>query len=492
MNILLLYPRFPDTFWSFSHALRFIGKKAAFPPLGLITVAALLPEKFEKRLVDLNVDPLTDADLSWADMVFISAMAIQRKSCHDIIDRCKAAGVKIVSGGPLFTSEPDAFDQVDHLVLDEAELTLPAFIADLENGNPKKVYRAEGYPDIHTTPIPLWGLVRTRRYASMNIQYSRGCPFNCDFCNITTLFGSKPRTKAPQQVLAELDAIYQTGWRGNIFFVDDNFIGNKSVLKKELLPALIEWRKGKKGCVFFTEASINLADDPQLMTLMSEAGFDAVFIGIESPDEDSLTECRKTHNKNRDLLKDIHKIQRSGLQVMGGFIVGFDNDTPSIFQRQIDFIQKSGIVSAMVGMLQAPPGTRLFDRLAREKRVCSDFSGDNVDGRTNIIPTMGLDQLVAGYHAIMKQIYSPGEYYQRVRSFLKELKMPVVRTPTDLQRVFAFFRAGLRLGILGKERFQYWRLLAWTTLRKPKMLPLAVTLAIYGYHYRKICELHIL
>ena len=492
MKILLIYPKFPDTFWSFSYALRFIGKKAAFPPLGLITVAALLPEEFEKRLMDLNVDPLSDDDLSWADMVFISAMAVQRKSCTDIIARCKAVGVKIVAGGPLFTSEQEAFALVDHLVLDEAELTLPAFLADLENGCPKKIYRADGYPDIHNTPIPLWNLVRTRRYATLNIQYSRGCPFNCDFCNITALFGSKPRTKTPRQVIAELDVIYQTGWRGHIFFVDDNFIGNKNALKQDLLPALIEWRKDKKGCVFFTEASINLADDPELMGMMSEAGFDSVFIGIESPDEDSLAECCKTHNKNRDLLKDIKKIHRSGLQVMGGFIVGFDNDTPSIFQRQIDFIQKSGIVSAMVGMLQAPPGTRLFDRLAREKRVNSDFSGDNVDGRTNIIPSMGMDQLVAGYHEIMKQIYSPGKYYQRVRCFLRELKLPEVRTPTDLQRFLAFFRASLRLGVFGKERFQYWRLVMWAMMRRPRLLPLAVTLAIYGYHYRKICELHIL
>jgi len=424
MNVLLIYPKFPDTFWSFSYALRFIGKKAAFPPLGLITVAALLPEQFQLRLVDMNVSALTDDDLAWADMAFISAMAVQRKSAVQVIDRCKIQNLKIVAGGPLFTAQPDAFEQVDHLVLDEAEATLPAFIADMEDGSPKRIYRSNGYPDIHQTPIPLWGLIDMRRYASMNIQYSRGCPFNCEFCNITALFGRTPRTKSPQQVLAELEAIYQTGWRGNIFFVDDNFIGNKSSLKKYLLPALIDWRKDKKGCVFSTETSINLADDPQLMTMMSQAGFDSVFIGIESPDESSLTECRKTHNKNRDLLMDVKIIHRSGLQVMGGFIVGFDSDTPSIFQRQIDFIQKSGIVTAMVGMLQAPPGTRLFDRLAKEKRLCPDFSGNNVDGRTNIIPAMGLEHLVNGYRAIMKQIYSPRRYYQRIRCVLKDLKMP--------------------------------------------------------------------
>jgi len=490
MNILLIYPKFPDTFWSFSYALRFIGKKSAFPPLGLITVAALLPGQFQMRLVDLNVDGLTDDDLAWADMAFISAMAVQRKSAIYVIDRCK--GLKIVAGGPLFTAEPNAFGQVDYLVLGEAEVTLPAFIADLKNGCPKKIYNADGYPDMHQTPVPLWDLIPMRRYASLNIQYSRGCPFNCEFCNITALFGRTPRIKTPQQVVAELDVIYQAGWRGNIFFVDDNFIGNKRSLKEHLLPALIKWRKNKKGCVFFTEASINLADDPELMAMMAEAGFDSVFIGIETPDANSLTECCKTHNKNRDLLQDVKKIHRSGLQVMGGFIVGFDSDPPSIFQRQIDFIQKSGIVTAMVGMLQAPPGTRLFERLAREHRVCTEFSGDNVDGRTNIIPAMGLDKLIDGYRTIMQQIYSPRKYYQRVRRILKELKGPAATTPVNWQRILAFWRACLRLGVLGKERFQYWRLLTWTLARRPKLLPLAVTLAIYGYHYRRICELHIL
>ena len=491
MNVLLIYPKFPDTFWSFSYALRFIGKKAAFPPLGLITVAALLPRQFQIRLVDLNVGCLADDDLAWADMAFVSAMAVQRKSAIDVIDRCMGQGLKTVAGGPLFTAEPHAFEQIDHLVLGEAEITLPAFIADLENGCPKKFYNADGYPDMHRSPIPLWGLIDIRRYASLNIQYSRGCPFNCEFCNITTLFGRTPRTKTPQQVVAELDVIYQAGWRGNIFFVDDNFIGNKRSLKENLLPALTQWRKDKKGCVFFTEASINLADDPELMDMMAEAGFDSVFIGIETPEANSLTECCKTHNKNRDLLQDVKKIHRSGLQVMGGFIVGFDSDPPSIFKRQIDFIQQSGIVTAMVGMLQAPPGTRLFERLARDHRVSDEFSGDNVDGRTNIIPAMGLDRLIDGYRDIMQYIYAPRNYYQRVRRILKELKTPAAVTPTDWQRILAFWRAGLRLGVLGKERFEYWRLLTWTMARRPRLLPLAVTLAIYGYHYRRICELHI-
>lgn len=491
MKALLIYPRIPDTFWSFTHALRFIGKKAAFPPLGLITVSALMPKHYQKQLVDLNVEPLTDAHLAWADIVFISAMAVQRQSAVEAIARCKDKGLKVVAGGPLFTAEPDLFAQVDHLVLGEAEVTFPMFEKDLRLGRPKKIYRASGFCDLRRTPTPDWHLIHTRKYASMSVQFSRGCPFNCEFCNVTTLFGHKPRVKTPRQVIAELDCIYDTGWRGSLFFVDDNFIGNKTYLKKHLLPALIEWRKGKKGIAFLTETSINLADDPELLELMVDAGFDTVFIGIESPEEESLTECHKNHNKNRNLLLDIKKIQRKGMQVMGGFIVGFDSDPPSIFQRQIDFIQKSGIVTAMVGLLQAPPGTRLFERLAKEKRINSDFTGNNVDGRTNIIPAMGIDHLVDGYRTIMRQIYSPRSYYQRVRTILKEMKMPVAIIPNDIHRLMAFLRACLRLGIFGKERCQYWYLLMWTILKRPRLLPLAVTFAIYGYHYRKICELYI-
>jgi radical SAM superfamily enzyme YgiQ (UPF0313 family) len=492
MNVLLIYPEFPDTFWSFTYALPFIGKKAAFPPLGLITVAALLPEQWNKRLVDSNIESLTDEDLAWADMVFIGGMAIQRRSAQQIIARCHAADKKIVAGGPLFTIEPDAFNEVDHLVLDEAELTLPLFLADLHSGQPKKVYRAAQFCDLGDTPVPLWNLVKMEKYASMNLQFSRGCPFNCEFCNVTTLFGHRPRIKTSQQVITELDRLYAAGWQSSIFFVDDNFIGNRGYLKNHLLPALIEWRQNKKGCVFFTEASINLADDPELLAMMVKAGFDAVFIGIESPDEDSLTECHKTQNKNRDLLESVKKIQRTGLQVMGGFIVGFDSDLPSIFQRQIDFIQQSGIAIAMVGLLQAPPGTGLFDRLQRESRVDATFSGDNVDGTTNIIPQMGIKQLSRGYQTIMESIYSPRNYYRRVRTLLQELKTPATIQPMSVQRFFSIFRAAIRLGILGQERFQYWQLMLWTLIRRPKLMPLAITLSIYGYHYRKICERYIL
>jgi radical SAM superfamily enzyme YgiQ (UPF0313 family) len=491
MNVLLVYPEFPDTFWSFKHALRFVGKKCTSPPLGLLTVAAMLPPEWGKRLVDLNVRRLTAKDLAWADMVFLGGMAVQEDSVRQIIARCKEAGVKIVGGGPLFTAAHERFEGVDHFVLNEAELTLPPFLADLAAGRAKHVYATPEFADITTTPVPLWDLVDPRRYASLSVQYSRGCPFDCDFCNVTTLLGHKPRVKTARQILAELDILYARGWRRAVFFVDDNLIGNKARLRDELLPALIEWRKGKVGMPFHTEVSINLADDEPLMHQMAEAGFNMAFVGIETPDEDSLAECSKVQNRNRDLVEDVKRMQRAGLQVMGGFIVGFDSDKPSIFQRQIDFIQRSGVVTAMVGLLQALPGTRLFERLKREGRLRGQSSGDNVDGTTNIVPAMGLDVLHEGYKKIMRHIYSPKHYYRRVRTFLREYKAPKVKAPTDFAQLMAFLRSVVRLGILGRERFQYWRLLVWTYFRRRELFPLAVTLAIYGHHFRRVCELHI-
>ena len=491
MNVLLIYPEFPDTFWSFKHALRFIHKKASSPPLGLLTVAAMLPAEWSKRLIDVNVTQLAEADLEWADYAFISAMVVQRKSARQIVARCKEAGLKVVAGGPLFSSEYKTFETVDHFVLNEAELTLPPFLKDLEQGSAQRIYTTSEFPDLGQTPIPLWDLANLKRYATMNIQFSRGCPFNCEFCNVTALFGHRPRTKSADQMIAELDGLHKLGWRGSIFFVDDNFIGNKRYLKSELLPALIEWQRDKGDITFNTEVSINLADDEQLMRMMVEAGFNMVFIGIETPDEESLSECSKRQNMHRNLVEDVRRIQRVGLQVQGGFIVGFDNDTPSIFQQQIDFIQSSGIVTAMVGLLQAPPGTRLYERLKREGRLLGQLSGDNVDGTTNIIPKMSLETLREGYENILQHIYSPEHYYQRVRTFLREYNPPKINAPLQLEHILAFLRSIYRLGIVGRERSQYWKLLFWTLFHRPALFPLAVTLAIYGHHFRKVCELHI-
>jgi radical SAM superfamily enzyme YgiQ (UPF0313 family) len=488
MNVLLLYPEFPDTFWSFKHALKFIGKKASLPPLGLLTVAALLPAAWSKRLVDVNVRLLRDKDLAWADVVFISGMIAQQESAHALIARCHAAGKTIVAGGPLFTLGHEQFPQVDHFVLNEAEVTLPEFVRDFENHSARRLYTSTEFPDLRQTPAPLWALAELKRYASMSVQFSRGCPFDCEFCNITAMFGHRPRTKTTAQIIAELDGLRAAGWRGSVFFVDDNFIGNKRVLKEELLPALVRWQQGQRGTPLFTEASINLADDPELMRMMVEAGFNQVFVGIETPEAAGLAECNKRQNQQRDLVADVKRIQRAGLEVQGGFIVGFDSDTPTVFARQIEFIQKSGIVTAMVGMLQAIPGTKLHQRLKGQGRLLGLTSGNNLDGTTNFVSRMDRDKLRDGYRRLMGHIYAPGPYYQRIRTFLREYRRPKISSPVSWGYFAAFLRANVRLGVFGRERFYYWRLLIWTSFHRPRLLPLAVTLSIFGYHFRNTCR----
>lgn len=488
VKVLLLFPEFPDTFWSFKHALKFLRKRAASPPLGLLTIAAMLPQRWEKRLVDLNIRRLEEEDLRWADLVLLSAMAVQRASAQQVIDRCRAAGVPVAAGGPLFTAEPGRFGEVDHLVLNEAELTLPGFLGDWASGQAKRVYTSSEFADLRETPVPLWELAELKRYAAMSIQYSRGCPYQCEFCSVTALLGHRPRIKSADQIVDELDALYAQGWRASVFFVDDNFIGNTRPLKTELLPALIHWQKSRRRLPFFTEASINLADDPELVEMMVSAGFEQVFIGIETPHEASLQETGKQQNRQRDLLDDVKRLQRAGLEVQGGFIVGFDSDPPGIFQRQIEFIQNSGIVTAMVGLLQAPPGTRLHERLGREGRLTGDGSGNNVSATTNFVPAMGLERLQAGYEEILRNIYAPRLFYHRLRTFLREYRLPSVRAKLDFQHKMAFFRSVYLLGIRGKERLQYAKTVLWTICTRPRLLPLAVTLAIYGHHFRRVCE----
>jgi len=492
LKVILVYPRYPDTFWSFRYSLKFIFKKATFPPLGLLTVAAMLPEKWEKKLVDMNTTTLTDKDLKWADYVFMSAMVAQQNSAREVIDRCKKLGTKIVAGGPFFSPgyEDWGFDDIDHLIFGEAEDILPLFLEDLEKGRAKHIYTSEEKPDIRESPVPLWSLISKRKYQSMTIQYSRGCPFNCEFCDIIILNGHKPRTKDKRQIVAELDALYDMGWRASVFFVDDNFIGNKRKLKLEILPAIIKWVEEKKRpFTFYTEASINLADDEELMRLMSKAGFDMVFVGIESPNEESLVECNKLPNKNRDLLASVKKIQNHGLQVQGGFIVGFDSDPLSIFKSQIDFIQKSGIVTAMVGVLMAPPETRLYKRLERENRLLVGGTGDNTDGSTNFIPKMGYETLARGYKHVVDTIYAPKQYYGRIRTFLSEYKPGNKgKWKISLLHFIAWLRSIWVLGVKEKGRIHYWKLFVWTLLKKPKTFPLSMTLAVQGFHFRKVAQ----
>ncbi len=495
MNILLVYPKYPDTFWSFKHALKFISKKALHPPLGLMTVAAMLPAEWQKRLVDMNTDSVKDRDLQWADCVFIGAMAVQRKSANELIARCKAAGIRIVAGGPLFTASPDEFPDVDHLVLDEAENSLPPFLDDMARGKAQRIYRSSGFPELDKTPTPLWNLIKMKRYFSMNLQYSRGCPFSCEFCDITTLYGNHTRTKGALQIVEELEALYKAGWRGSVFFVDDNFIGNKKRLKEHVLPAMVDWMKKRRHPFeFSTEASINLADDEPLMRQMIRAGFDSVFVGIETPDDKSLKECNKFQNTNRDLVASVKRIQEIGLRVRAGFIVGFDNDSPDIFDRQIKFVQESRIVTAMVGMLNAPDGSRLYQRLQKEGRLGKETTGDNTDFTTNVVPLMGYEKLFDGYKRIINGIYSPRMYYERVKAFLKEYR-PLEKRKSrfhfrsvrfNLRYLDAPFKTLVVLGIKDNARLYYWKLLLWSLLTRPRLLPMAIAYHVYGFHFRRV------
>jgi len=492
MKILLIYPQYPDTFWSFRYALKFISKKASFPPLGLLTVAAMLPDDWEKKLVDMNVSQLTDEDIRWADFVFISAMVVQRDSAKEVINRCRRLGTRTVAGGPLFTTAYRQFGEVNHLVLGEAEVTLPRFLNDLAKGNPQRVYRSKARPAIWKTPVPLWSLIKPKHYSSMSLQYSRGCPFNCEFCDIIILNGHRPRTKSREQVIAELEALYRYGWRSGVFFVDDNFIGNRKKLKEEILPAIIEWQKGRKyPFILSTEASINLADDKALMQMMVKAGFNCVFVGIETPNEESLVECNKAQNRNRDLVASVKKIQNCGLEVQGGFIVGFDSDPLSIFKSQINFIQRSGIVTAMVGLLNAPPGTRLYQRLKKENRLVGAFTGDNNDLALNFIPRMNYTTLINGYKHILDTIYSPKQYYERVKAFLKEYRPGIKKNRLHFYQLIAFLKSIWVLGFQEKGRKYYWRLFLLTLMKHPRKLPISISMSVYGYHFRKVVEKYI-
>ncbi len=488
MKVLLVYPETPPTFWSFKEALKFVSKKSAEPPLGLITVAAMLPKDWSKKLIDLNVSKLNDKDILWADYVFISAMNVHLKSFREIVRRCNKLGVKVVAGGPLCTTQYKDLLGVDHFILNEAEITLPLFLHDLENGNPKHIYQTNKFPDVSLTPIPMWELLDMKKYASMSLQYSRGCPYDCEFCSITMLNGRKPRAKCTEQFIAELDRLYELGWRGGVSVVDDNFIGNKRKLKDDTLPALIEWSKEKKyPFTFITEVSINLADDEELMKLMVEAGFNSIFVGIETPNNDSLNECGKSQNLRRDLVQSVKKLQRAGFIVSGGFIVGFDSDTEKVFDEQINFIQRSGITNAMVGLLNAPTGTKLHQRMKTEGRLLDMFSGNNMDASINFIPKMNYQTLIRGYSFLLHTIYSQKEYFKRITEFLREYSTPNWQksriTPRELK---AFLRLIIILGVIERGKKYFWKLLFLTLFKYPKKFTTAMTLAVYGFHFRRV------
>jgi radical SAM superfamily enzyme YgiQ (UPF0313 family) len=488
MNALLINPKYPDTYWSFNHALKFIRKKAANPPLGLLTVAAMLPGSWNKKVTDLNTDQLSDDAIRWADFVFISAMSIQLESVLEVTDRCRRLGTRIVAGGPLFTGDPKPFMHLDHLILNEAEITLPQFLSDLEKGKTEKIYSTDQFADIRTTPPPDYSLINVGHYAQLSLQYSRGCPYDCEFCEITALLGRKVRIKTPDQIINELEGIYQAGFRGSVFFVDDNFIGNRKVLKEILLPRIIRWnRTHRNPFTFTTEASINLSDDAELMSMMASAGFDKIFVGIETVHEESLAECDKNHNRDRNMVECVRMIQSAGMEVTGGFIVGFDHDPPNIFKRQIDFIQQSGIMTAMVGLLNAPNRTRLFQRLSREGRIIDRFDGNNTNLSMNFTPKMEKEVLLSGYHSILNTIYSSKFYYERLIHFLRNFKpVKVNRKKINAGRIMALLRSLFYIGVFSRSRVYYWKLFIWSLFHRPRLFPMAITYSIYGYHFQKL------
>jgi radical SAM superfamily enzyme YgiQ (UPF0313 family) len=487
MKILLIYPEYENTFWNVKKVLRLLGKKAAYPPLGLLTVAAMLPGEWEKKLVDMNCGPLKEEHIEWADHILISSIVGQKQSTKKVVKAVHRAGRAIIAGGSLFTTCSDEFPDIDTIVLGEAEETIHALIKDIRDNDLKKVYSMEGFPPISKSPIPQWDLIDFSNYNSVCIQLSRGCPYNCEFCDVVHLNGRVPRIKSREQIISELESVYTRGWRAGVFFVDDNLIGNKPVLKKDILPAIIQWQKERKyPLTLSTQVSINLSDDKELMEMMIDAGFATVFIGIETPDPDGLRECGKYHNNNRDLLESVKKMQNMGFEVNAGFILGFDSDKDTVFQTQVDFIQKSGIVAAMVGLLNVSPKSRLHERLKKDNRLIEN-SGSSELHELNFIPKMDPDILIDGYGKVLSDIYSPKFFFERIRTFLTEYKPKKVKQP----KVRFYHIRGLAsslwfLGVIGSGRHYYWNLILWSLFRRPGLLPYAFGLPLGLLHFRTL------
>jgi radical SAM superfamily enzyme YgiQ (UPF0313 family) len=490
LKALLINPEFPNTYWSFRHALSFEGKRCAFPPLGLMTVSALLPRSWERKLVDLNVRSLKSSEIEWADIIFATAMLVQKESLRRVVERCKAHGKRVVIGGPYVTTTIEDLPGADHIFLGEAETTLPQFVQDFERGEAQRSYQAAERPPLSISPVPEFHLADLKRYSAMSVQYSRGCPFQCEFCDIIEIYGRIPRTKSNQQMLAELDALRSVGWRGPVFIVDDNFIGNKRNVRR-LLPELVEWQE-RNGHPFslLTEASVNLAEDDELLKGMQRAGFRRVFLGIETPVEESLKEAQKSQNTRRDLLDSVKRIQSYGMEVMAGFIVGFDNDPDDIFELQIKFIRESAIPLAMVGLLTALPDTQLWRRLEREGRLLGESSGNNTSSSLNFVPKMDPARLIEGYQSIMQTIYSSREYYQRALECLR--RTGAERTTPNhinlINGIAAFTRIAIKLGILDRERTEFWRFFIRSAAKHRDKFAESLRLAAMGYHFRKLSE----
>jgi len=490
-NILLVYPEVPgNTYWSFKHALKFVDKKSSMPPLGLVTIAAIIPPEYNLRLIDMNIGPLKEKDILWADAVFISAMIVQKESFLKAVSACKSLHVPVVAGGPYPTSGYNEIEGVDHFVLGEVEDTLKIFLADYENGCAKKIYSPGSRPDLSNSATPRFDLLDMKAYSSMSIQYSRGCPFRCEFCDIWKSYGNTPRLKPANNIMLELGSLYDLGWQGPVFIVDDNFIGNKKRVKNELLPVLIEWQKKHKHVFrFFTEASINIADDDELMEQMKAAGFNEVFIGIETPSRESLKETGKFQNLKSNLHEAVLKIQRHGMEVMAGFIVGFDSDKEDIFDRQISFVQKAGIPKAMVGLLIALPNTSLFSRLKKEGRILCEPIGNNTHGmNTNFTTKMDIVKLKEGYKKVLNNIYDSNlkNYFTRCNVLLDNLGNTAffqrqVRFPEIRIFIESLFRQ-----IFTRYGFQYMRFLARNFIKHRNIFAETIRFGIVGHHFHVI------
>lgn len=495
MRILFVYPKLAEALWAYKHALSYIRKQASSPPLGLLTVAAMLPAAWEKKLVDLNVTSLSDDDLKSADYVFISAMLAQQSSTNQVIARCKSLGIPTVAGGPLFTFAAEKLKvlEPDHKFCGEAEGLIEIFLNDLQASNPRPVYKDQSFPELQRSPIPLWELVENLdAYTMMTLQFTRGCPYDCEFCDVVALNGHKPRMKAISQILQEMEALYQAEWRGHVFICDDNFVGNRKVIRESVLPAMIAWMSAHSYPFSLSSAvSIDLANHPDIMDMMVAAGFDRVTVGIESPNIQSLRETNKLHNLRQNLLGAVRTIQQHGLEVQAGFIVGFDHDTPSIFTKQIEFIQSSGIATAMVSMLFAFPGTRLYARLQRENRLLPITVNAHAYGSINFEPKMGIAQLRGGHLEILEMIYAPQPYYQRLLNFLSNYRRPATHTlPIRPNQLWLLPKIIWDLGFADQGRWYFWKAI-WRGCRyRIWALPTIIRLMVTGYNFRKDIDVY--